>query len=400
MQRASEGSGDDDRTAPRLLHREESQAIVLGAALAAIAGTTRNNERRASNRARPGALHQAAGGRRGIARIAFVAVSMLCTVAIAQTKGTEPGRYGFGKPATREEIAAWDIDVRPDGTGLPEGRGSVAQGQVLYDAQCASCHGTFGESTDYMPLAGGVGTLGSDQPMRTTGSKLNHATTLWDYINRAMPFANPKSLAPDEVYAVTAYVLHLNDILPADATLDRVSIVGLKMPNRDGFTTDHGFGSVGAKPDTRNVACMRDCVREVRLSSQMPDHARNDHGNLAEQTRAIGQGTKRNAAAPASTSVASAAVSPTTTADTGTRAALAKSSGCTACHGATQKVVGPAFRDIGGRYAGDPAAVELLAQRVRKGSAGAWGEVPMPPQSQVGDADARALVRWILEGAR
>jgi cytochrome c len=244
-----------------------------------------------------------------------------------------------------------------------------------------------------------VGTLGSDQPMRTTGSKLNHATTLWDYINRAMPFANPKSLAPDEVYALTAYVLHLNDILPPGASLDRESIVRLKLPNRDGFTTDHGFGSVRATPDTRNVACMRNCVSEVRLSSQMPDHARNDHGDLAEQTRAIGQGATRSAGAATATKLASAAGA-RKTADAGTRADLAKSTGCTACHGTTQKVVGPAFRDIGGRYSGDAGAAERLAQRVREGSAGAWGPVPMPPQTQLSEADARALVRWILDGAR
>ena len=146
-------------------------------------------------------------------------------------------RFGFGSPATPLQIAAWDIDVRPDGTGLPPGKGTVTQGQQVYDEKCASCHGTFGESNDYMQIAGGVGSLGTDQPLRTTGSKLNHATTLWDYINRAMPFGNPKTLTADEVYALTAYVLHLNDILPADASLDRASIVDVKLPNRDGFTT-------------------------------------------------------------------------------------------------------------------------------------------------------------------
>ena len=127
--------------------------------------------------------------------------------------------------------------MRPDGAGLPGGRGSVADGQAIYDAKCASCHGTFGESTDYMAIAGGVGTLQSDQPMRTTGSKLNYATTLFDYIRRAMPFNAPKSLTGDEVYALTAYVLNLNDILPADAVLDRARSSPLQMPNRDGFTT-------------------------------------------------------------------------------------------------------------------------------------------------------------------
>jgi len=173
-----------------------------------------------------------------------------------------PLQYGFGKHATRAEIAGWDIDVRPDGTGLPEGRGSVAEGQAIYDRKCASCHGTFGEANSHMVIAGGVGSLGTDSPVRTTGSKLNFATTLWDYINRAMPFEAPQSLAPDEVYSLTAYVLNLNDILPADAVLDRLTLPQVKMPNRDGFTLRHGFMRRTGKPDTRNATCMKDCTRD------------------------------------------------------------------------------------------------------------------------------------------
>jgi cytochrome c len=309
---------------------------------------------------------------------------MLATAAIAQ-----PGRFGFGTPATPGQIAGWDIDVRPDGKGLPPGKGTVAEGQVLYDAQCASCHGTFGESNDYMVIAGGIGTLGSAQPMRTTGSKLNHATTLWDYINRAMPFGNPKSLSADQVYALTAYVLHLNELLPADGALDRESIVKVRMPNRDGFTLDHGLASVRGTPDTRNVACMRDCAREVRLSSELPEHALGAHGNLAEQTRSIGGNSeKKVASAPARAPA------------TDPRADLARTSGCTACHGMTQKVVGPAFRDIAARYAKDAGAVEHLAQRVKAGGTGIWGQVPMPPQPQLQDGEAKALVQWILAGPR
>ena len=322
--------------------------------------------------------------------VAFALVGLATASAIAQPIRSDAPRFGFGKPATPAEIAGWDIDARPDGKGLPPGRGTVLQGQQIYDEKCANCHGTFGESTDYMPIAGGVGTLTTDQPIRTTGSKLNHATTLWDYINRAMPFGNPKSLAPDEVYALTAYVLHLNDILPADATLDRESIVRLKMPNRDGFTSQHGLASKAGKPDTRNVACMRDCVSEVRLSSQMPEHARNDHGNLVEQIRPIGptNGAKRPAAGSAK------APTPEVRGD------LARTAGCTACHGTTQKIVGPAFREIGGRYSGDSNAVDRLVARVKHGGSGIWGPVAMPPQPQLNDADAKALVQWILGGAK
>src|SRR5690242_926116 len=198
-----------------------------------------------TTRSRPGASMRAARCRMSrcssLARTLVMIALVVATSALGAPDATK--HYGFGKPASAEEIAGWDIDVRPDGTGLPAGRGTVAQGQEIYDAKCASCHGTFGESTDYLPLAGGVGTLASSQPMRTTGSKLNYATTLFDYIRRAMPFTNPKSLTDDEVYALTAYVLNLNDIVPAGTTLDRASLVALKMPNRDGFTRRHGMGS-------------------------------------------------------------------------------------------------------------------------------------------------------------
>jgi cytochrome c len=329
--------------------------------------------------------------------VAVVAAS-LATASFALYAATgaaakDAPRFGFGKPATPAEIAGWDIDVRPDGKGLPDGKGTVAMGQDVYDAQCASCHGTFGESNDYMVLAGGVGSLASNEPVRTTGSKLNHATTLWDYINRAMPFNAPKTLTPDQVYAVTAYVLHLNDILPADAALDRASILKVKMPNRDGFTTDHGFMTVRGKPDVRAVACMTNCVDKVTLSSEMPDFARDSHGNLAEQVRPVGP-TGGAKTVVASAAPAGAAAKAPEGGD------LVKANGCTACHGVTNKIVGPAFRDVGAKYAKDPKAEAALAAKVKQGGVGAWGQVPMPPQPQVKDADTQTIVRWILGGAK
>ena len=299
-------------------------------------------------------------------------------VALPLMAAAAPLQYGFGKPATAREIAGWDIDVRPDGTGLPKGRGSVAQGQAIYDEKCASCHGTFGESNSYLQLAGGVGSLGSDQPVRTTGSKLNYATTLWDYINRAMPFNAPQTLAPDEVYALTAYVLNLNDIVPADAVVDQDSLPKLRMPNRDGFTTKHGFMTRDGKPDTHNTPCMKDCASEVRLSSEMPDYARDQHGNLAEQVRG---------GAPAEPRAARSGLD------------LAKAAACTACHGVGERIVGPGFREVAARYAGDPAAAGRLTAKLKAGGSGAWGTTPMPPQ-QLKDADARTLVQWILGGAK
>jgi len=311
-----------------------------------------------------------------LAELCFAALLACASVATA----APPQKYGFGQPATVTEIAGWDIDVRPDGTGLPGGRGSVATGQAIYDVKCAGCHGTFGESNSYLQIAGGVGTLGSDQPVRTTGSKLNYATTLWDYINRAMPFEAPKTLMPDEVYALTAYVLNLNDILPADAVLDQYSLPRVKMPNRNGTTTAHGFMRRDGRPDTRNVACMANCVAEIHVTSELPGYARDQHGDIALQARAL-------AVAPA------AAVS-----WSGLEAARAAA--CTTCHGVTEKLVGPSFRSIGERYAGEGTAEPRLVAKVKAGGGGIWGSVSMPPQTQLPDADVRALVQWILAGAK
>jgi len=307
---------------------------------------------------------------------------VLLFAACALAHAAEATHYGIGRAATPAEIAGWDGDVRPDGTGLPEGRGSVADGQRIYDDKCASCHGTFGESNDYMAIAGGVGTLGTDQPMRTTGSKLNYATTLFDYIRRAMPFNAPKSLSNDEVYALTAYVLNLSDIVPADTVLDRRSLVALKMPNREGFTTDHGFMRADGKPDTHADACMANCATGVRLASEIPEYARDSHGDLAMQMRQSAN------AAPAATQTPGAA--PVAASD------LAARAGCTACHGVTQAIVGPAFADVARRYHGRPDAAAALAQKVRQGGAGAWGTVPMPPQA-IDDGDLQTVIGWILD---
>ena len=328
--------------------------------------------------------------------LASAALGLAVSTSAAQTPGT--GKFGLGKPATADEIAGWDIDVRPDGTGLPRGRGSVADGQAIYDAKCASCHGTFGESNSYLQIAGGVGTLASDSPIRTTGSKLNYATTLFDYIRRAMPFNAPQSLTTDEVYALTAYVLNLNDIVGADAVFDQDSLPGLKLPNRDGFTTAHGFTRREGKPDTANAACMKNCVSEVRLSSEMPTYALDQHGNLAEQRRAMGaiEGIETTATAVGSSKAI--AKSPL-------GLDLAKRLGCMACHAVDAKLVGPAFRDVAARYGHDgarsgPADTEArLVAKVKDGGAGAWGDTAMPAQPQVRAGDARTIVQWILAGA-
>jgi len=142
----------------------------------------------------------------------------------------------FGQPVTAEELAPWDISVGPDGAGLPAGRGTPKEGEGVYAANCQACHGEKGAGRPNDVLVGGFGTIASDRPaVKTVGSYWPYATTLFDYIRRAMPYPQSKSLSNDEVYAVSAYILHLNGVIGADDVLDAESLPKVKMPNRDGF---------------------------------------------------------------------------------------------------------------------------------------------------------------------
>jgi S-disulfanyl-L-cysteine oxidoreductase SoxD len=148
-------------------------------------------------------------------------------------------KAGLGREALPEEIKAWDIDVRPDGGGLPPGKGSVAEGEVIYQAQCASCHGEFGEGVGRWPvLAGGHGSLKSEGPEKTIGSFWPYASTTFDYIKRAMPYGNARSLSDDEIYALTAYLLHMNDVVKEDFVLSRETFAKVVLPNAAGFYDD------------------------------------------------------------------------------------------------------------------------------------------------------------------
>jgi S-disulfanyl-L-cysteine oxidoreductase SoxD len=147
----------------------------------------------------------------------------------------------FGRPATPAEIKLWDIDVAPDGKGLPVGGGTVAQGKQIFADNCAACHGDNGQGGIKDRLAGGQGTLASGAPVKTVGSFWPYATTLYDYIHRAMPYPTPGSLSTDDTYAVTAYILSLNGIVPPDGKVDKDSLPKIKMPNRDGFIPEPEF---------------------------------------------------------------------------------------------------------------------------------------------------------------
>ena len=157
---------------------------------------------------------------------------------------TPNGHFGFGSLATAEQIAGWNIDVAADGNGLPAGSGTVAQGKELYDRLGAKCHGTMGEGGEGgPPLVGGIGSLHTDTPLKTVGSFWPYATTIYDYVHRAMPFDNPGLLDANQTYAVTALILHLNGIIGEKDEMNAQTLPKVKMPNRDGFVKDN-------RPDT------------------------------------------------------------------------------------------------------------------------------------------------------
>jgi S-disulfanyl-L-cysteine oxidoreductase SoxD len=167
---------------------------------------------------------------------------------------------GIGRAAKPEEIAGWDIDIRPDGAGLPPGKGTVKQGEAIYMQQCAACHGEFGESAGRWPIvAGGTGTLSSDDPVKSIGSYWPYASTVMDYIRRAMPFGNAQSLSNDELYAVTAYVFYLNDIIKDEHfELNANSFKTIKLPNEPNFRDDDR--NVAEKSLWRKSPCMTNCL--------------------------------------------------------------------------------------------------------------------------------------------
>ena len=175
------------------------------------------------------------------------------------------GTYGIGRPAHAEEIAAWDVDVLPDGRGLPEGSGDVFTGEEVFADKCASCHGDFAEGVDNWPvLAGGFDTLADEDPVKTVGSYWPYLSTAWDYINRSMPFGEAGTLTPDETYAIVAYILYSNDLVDDDFELNRENFADFNMYNMEGFVIDdrpeQEYAAWRAEP------CMENCKDEVAVT--------------------------------------------------------------------------------------------------------------------------------------
>ena len=352
-----------------------------------------------------------------------LALALLFLSGFAAAEGTA-SYPGVGRDATPKEVAAWDIDVRPDFKGLPPGSGSVAKGQDIWEAKCAQCHGFFGESGEvFSPLIGGVtkddiktghvaNLKATTFPGRTTFMKVATLSTVWDFINRAMPWNAPKSLSTDDVYAVTAFMLNLSGIVPDNFTLSDKNIRDVQdmMPNRNGMTTEHnlwpGKEFKGApKPDTQNVACMKDCAPEPKVASILPDFARNAHGNLAEQNRLVGAQhgadttrPERKVGAPAEPDSTIKPVAPkadSTVGEVKQPTALLQKYICLTCHAVDRKIVGPAYVDVAKKY---PGQVDYLTKKIQSGGSGIWGPIPMPAQ-KLTEAEARTIATWLAGGA-
>jgi len=198
---------------------------------------------------------------------AAAALALLALPALADNPHlARPGELGVA--LTAEEVKRWDIDIRPDGQGLPPGQGTAEQGEQIWLERCAACHGDFGEGIDRWPvLMGGRGSLTGDAPIKTPGSYWPYATTIFDYIYRAMPFGDAQSLTWDETYALTAYILTMDEVIPFDAVMDAKTLPAVKMPNVDGFIEDRRPDVTLAKA---GEPCMKDCAAAVTITG----HAR------------------------------------------------------------------------------------------------------------------------------
>ena len=321
------------------------------------------------------------------------------------------GVADLGRPATDGEVAAWDIDVRPDFVGLPSGSGDVWEGEEIWLAQCASCHGDFGDSNEiFAPLVlgniteediatGRVASLTDPAVTRTTLMKVPTLSTLWDYIYRAMPWNAPKTLSPDEVYGLVAYILNLGYLVEDDFVLSDANMAETqaRMPNRNGMSLDHGMWSVSRLPDVSGSSCITDCDVAVTVISSLPAYAMNAHGNLAEQVRGWGPypglwTETVTDAEPAqiarASDVAEVAMAP--------EAALS-AGGCSGCHQMAGQLVGPGFDAIRARYAGQEHAA-YLRDKIVNGGAGVWGAMPMPPMPTMADDALQQIVAWLTSG--
>lgn len=179
------------------------------------------------------------------------ATLILAVVLFVSTVATRAQQFGLGRAPTPDEVRRLDISIPPSGRGLPPGSGTAERGKVVYDAQCARCHGATGTEGPEDVLAGGAGSLATAKPLKTVGSYWPYATTLWDYINRAMPFDRPGTLPAADVYAAVAYVLQLGGVVAERDVLDAATLPQIRMPNREGFYPDDRLPTPPVLPQPR-----------------------------------------------------------------------------------------------------------------------------------------------------
>jgi len=299
---------------------------------------------------------------------AAIVVGAIFSSPLSAGESSKPsGYYGYGEAATTAQIAGWDIDVRPDGKGLPPGSGSVADGEILYEEQCAECHGSFGEGEGRYPsLAGGEDSLRDARPHKTVGSFWKYTSTLWDYIHRAMPFTRPESLSNDEVYALTAYVLYLNDLVEDDLVLNRENLADIRLPNEANFFPEQ-------RPDVHNKRCMKNCrdPASIVIKSEAPAY-------VPEPVTALGDAV-------------SASLS---------KGKESYQSSCALCH---DNGVGgaPEIGDVANWAERANQGMETLYSHAINGFQGDSGT--MPPRGgfvQLSDEDVKAAVDHMLEESR
>ena len=267
------------------------------------------------------------------------------------------GRYGLGTVPTPEEIAGWDIDIRPDGRGLPPGQGTALDGEDVYVERCASCHGEFGEAVGRYPvLMGGEGSLASEEPVKTVGSYWPYASTVFDYVRRAMPFGHAQSLTDDETYAITAYLLNLNDIVEDDFVLNADTLPSVEMPNRNGFIQDD-------RPDVpTGEPCMSDCrgsfevIGKARVIDVTPEDAKGDAGTDTDTDTVVASTDTSEATLPGDPA-------------SGKRVFVQ----CSACHSLNpdEHRIGPTLHGIVARAAGTAGGFDRYSEAM-KGSGVVW----------------------------
>ena len=307
--------------------------------------------------------------------------------------------YGFGKPATPAEISRWSDDVRGDGKGLPPGHGTVADGGKLYASQCASCHGDFGEGAGRYPaLAGGNGSLKADRPVQTVGSYWPYAPTLYDYIRRAMPFSAAGTLTDDQTYAVTAYVLNLNNLVAESTDLDAAKLAAIKMPNRDGFFDAH------LKADFHAVACMKNCkpgpppitsdlARTIGVTPSLTNDASTlDVDGAPPEVPAVPTAVKTSSTSTGGP--ANVALVPTVTF---AQIAPIVAQRCATCHAAKPTQAGFTAAPMG-ILLDTPAHIHSLAAQI-KAQAVASHQMPIGNVTKMTDAERALLGKWIAAGA-